>query len=120
MSRTSSKAPRLSKSKIAKRKRELNRLHKIYSWRKMAADIYGGEIKFGTLERFATDKDYIPKDVHLLSVLELVTPPSPYRILPKWYKRSPEALSFFQGMREKIKGMYDEARKQSRSVVTKL
>lgn len=104
---------RLSKAKIRKRKVELKRLHKIYSWRKMADEIYGGEVGFGVLQRFACEKDYIPKDEKILLALDLITPKNPFRILPRWYKRTNEALNFFNKKREQIKKMSDSAREES-------
>jgi len=113
MSKLTGTIPRLSKSLVRKRRAELNRLHKIYSWRQMARDIYCGEIKFGTLERFATDKDYVPKDEKLLNILEVMQAPSPYRGLPNWYKRTPEALEFFNTKRAQIKKMSVETKLQT-------
>lgn len=116
MAKPNNDIPRLSKTLLNKRRAELNRLHKIYSWRKIAKEIYGDEIKFGTLERIAKDKTYIPKDVNILNALEVMVTPSPYRVLPKWYKRIPEALGYFQSTRHKIKEMYDEAKRQAMSI----
>jgi len=115
MTKQSSTTLYLSKSLVRKRKAELNRLHKLYSWRAMAKDIYGGEIKFGTLERFATDKKYIPRDNDLLNILGVMIARSPYRILPKWFNRTPEALEFFNHVRSQIKFMYNEARAQQKA-----
>jgi len=71
----------------------------------MAHDIYNNEIKFGTLERFATDSAYVPKDMNLLFILGVMTERSPYRGLPKWYNRTPAALEFFNTKRAQIKQM---------------
>lgn len=104
---------RLSKSKISKRKAQLKRLHKIYSWRKMARDIFNNEIKFGTLERFVTDPDYVPKEIELLRVLDLLPPPrSPYHVMPRWWNRTPEALERFMHTKAKAKEMYDNTKRE--------
>lgn len=105
---------KVSKRLVKKRKAELKRLHKIYSWRKMAAEIYNNEVRFGTLERFATDPLYIPKDESLLQALDVLLPPNPYRSLPRWYHRTPEALMFFNTKRMQIKMMSDATRRQKR------
>lgn len=106
---------RLSKAKIRKRKAELKRLHKIYSWRKMAAEIFNGEIGFGVLQRFTCEKNYVPVDEKILRALDLITPPNPYRILPRWYKRTREALEFFNTKRAQIKKMAVDSRKDSKT-----
>lgn len=104
--------PVLSKALVRKRKAELKRLHKIYSWRVISKDFYEGKIKFGTLERFATDLTYIPKDKILLDLLEVMKTPSPYRTLPKWFKRTPEALEYFNTKRSQIQALGNEAKRQ--------
>lgn len=108
------------KKTVAERKRQIKNLYKVVgSWRKMARDYYGGQIKHGTLQRFATDKDYVPADEMLLHVLDLIVPPNPYRILPRWYKRIPEALAYFNGKREQINMMSSAAKEQRRSLGAK-
>lgn len=113
VSKMSSSTPHISKAKIHKRKVELKRLHKIYSWRKMAKDIFGGEIKFGVLQRFASEPKYVPVDQNILRVLDLLPIPNPYRILPRWYKRTRSALDFFNTKREQIKSIAISSREQS-------
>jgi hypothetical protein len=107
---------KLNQAKIRKAKSQLRRLHKVVkSYRIIARDYYGGEIKFGTLQRFTEDKNYIPKDGKLLNVLGLITPPNPYRNLPRWYKRIPEALAFFNRKREQIREMSRETKRQTKN-----
>jgi len=107
------KTQRLSQAKIKERKKQLRLLNGIEkSWRVIQRDYYP-EVTYQTLNRFSNDKKYVPVDEDVRKALDLYADPSPYRSLPKWYNRTPEALAFFQGMRVKIKGMYDEARKQA-------
>lgn len=94
------------KKTVRARKRQIQNLYAVVgSWRKMAAEYYGGQVKHGTLQRFATDADYVPTDETLLQLLDLIVPPNPYRILPRWYKRIPEALEYFNGKRSQIAAM---------------
>lgn len=95
----------LSKKLVRILKAELRSLHRVYSWREMAKEIYKDEVKFGTLERFATDPLYIPKDEKILKALNLLVPPNPYRNLPHWYHRTQAALDFFNAKRTQIKSM---------------
>jgi len=100
-----------SKAKIRKAKSQLRRLHKVVkSYRVIARDYYGGEIKFGTLQRFVDDANYVPQDEKILNALGLITPPNPYRILPRWFHRIPEALKYFNDKREQIKLMSKNTR----------
>ena len=104
---------RINKAKVSKAKSQLKRLHKVIkSYRVIAHDYYNDEIKFGTLQRFVEDPNYIPKDEKLLKALDLITPPSPYRGLPKWFARTSEALNFFNTKRMQIKQMSDTAKAQ--------
>src|SRR3990172_1317589 len=112
VAKSGSTSIRLNKSKIAKRKAQLKRLHKVYSWRKMAKEIFNGEIKFGTLERFVTDPDYVPKEEQLLRVLDLIAPPNPYRGMPRWWKRTQKALEKFNSMKAKVKQLSDDTRRE--------
>lgn len=108
---------RLSKTRIKARKAELRRLHKlIRSWRKIAAEYYGGEVSHGLLQRFAKEPDYIPQDERIQKALDLPTPKNPYRILPRWYKRTPEALAFFNNKRAQIKQMQNEQNQQRKAL----
>jgi hypothetical protein len=108
----SASMPRLSKSLVRKRRAELKRLHKIYSWRVIARDFYDDQIQFGTLQRFATDRTYTPKDPSLLDLLGVMVTPSPYRQLPKWFKRTPQALEYFNTKRAQIQTLSNEAKRQ--------
>lgn len=94
------------KKNIRERKRQLNNLYSVVkSWRKISAEYYGGRVKHGVLNRFANDPDYVPADGMLLDELGLIIPPNPYGILPRWYKRIPEALEYFNQKREQVKLM---------------
>lgn len=105
-------ALRVLKKTIAVRKKQIRNLYDVVgSWRVLARDYFGGEIKHGTLQRFATDKDYIPADERLLRVLDLIEPPNPYRVLPRWYKRTPEALRYFDFVRSRTSELSAETRK---------
>lgn len=84
----------------------------MYSWRKMAAEIYGGEVAHGVLQRIATDDDYIPADGKILRALDILKKPNPYRMLPRWFKRIPEALEYYEGKRARIRFLSQETRKK--------
>jgi hypothetical protein len=104
---------KLSKTKIRKVKTQLRRLHKVVkSYRVMARDYFKNEIKFGTLQRFAEDEDYVPQDEKILKALGLITPPNPYRVLPIYFQRIPAALAFWNEKRTQIKTIADEAKRQ--------
>lgn len=103
---------KLSRAKIALAKRNLRKLKKDgYSLRKIAR-ILKDQISFQALGRFINEKEYIPKDENVCKLLDLYADPNPYRNLPKWYKRTPEALEYFNRKREQIKAMSDEAKSQ--------
>jgi hypothetical protein len=103
---------KLSQAKIKTRKKQLRRLNEVEkSWRNVHHKYYP-EISYQVLNRFATDKTYVPADVKICDALDLYADPNPYRGLPKWYKRTPEALNFFNTKREQIKVMSDEAKRQ--------
>lgn len=105
---------KLSRAKIAIAKRNLRKLKNDgYSLRKISK-ILKDQISFQALGRFINERDYIPKDEKVCKLLDLYAEPNPYRGLPKWYKRTPEALNFFNGKREQIKQMYNEAKEQTR------
>jgi hypothetical protein len=78
------------------------------------AGMLGNKISFQSLGRFINEKDYIPKDAAVCDLLDLYADPNPYRGLPKWYRRTPEALNFFNTKRAQIKTMYDEAKAQAK------
>jgi hypothetical protein len=58
-----------------------------------------------TLGRFVNEKDYVPANLEVCKALGIIAEPNPYRILPSWYNRTPEALAFFNRKREQIKEM---------------
>lgn len=103
------------KKTVRERKRHLKNLYRVVgSWRRLAREYYSG-VSFQVLARFATEPEYVPTDEKLLMALDLITPPNPYRSLPRWYKRIPEALEYFNGKRAQIKDMSDKAKKQRMS-----
>lgn len=106
---------KLSRAKIRLAKKRLRHLQKDmnYSLRQMVA-MLGDEISFQSLGRFISEKDYVPKDPKVCKLLDLYADPNPYRSLPKWYKRTPEALAFFNEKRDQIKQMYNQAKEQAR------
>lgn len=101
---------KLSRAKINARKKQLRLLNGIEkSWRVVQRDYYP-EVTYQTLNRFANDKKYVPADVDICKALDLFADPNPYRLLPRWYKRTQEALAYFNGTRTKIKEMFNDAR----------
>ena len=103
---------KLSRAKIKARKRQLRKLNEIYkSWRKVQSIFYP-EVSYQVLNRFVNDKKYVPANVEVLKALDLYADPNPFRGLPKWYKRTQDALNFFNEKREQIKKMSDEAKRQ--------
>lgn len=106
---------RVLKKTVAMRKKQIRNLYEVVgSWRTLAKEYFGNEIKHGTLQRFATDKNYIPADERLLRLLDLVEPPNPYRVLPRWYKRIPEALRYFDFVRSRTSELSTETRRSFR------
>lgn len=107
---------RLSQAKIKARKKQLRLLNGIErSWRIIQRDYYP-EVTYQTLNRFATDKKYVPADDKVRAALDLYADPNPYRGLPRWFKRTPEALHYFQTVRAHIKGMYDDAKAEQQRI----
>ena len=103
---------KLSQRKIKARKKQLRKLNDIYkSWRKVQHVFYP-EVSYQALNRFANDKKYVPANVEVLKALDLYADPNPFRQLPKWYKRTQDALNFFNEKRDQIKKMSDEAKRQ--------
>ena len=105
---------RLSMAKIKKRKRQLRLLYGIEnSWRIIQRDYYP-EVTFQTLQGFADPKrKYIPASDEVREALDLYADHNPYKTMPRWYKRIPAALEYWQETKIKIKGMYEEAKKQA-------
>jgi hypothetical protein len=107
---------RLSQAKIKSLKRKLKlAIRAGHTLREMADSphFYNGAITFQTLGRFIHERDYIPAKYETCKTLDILADANPYRILPRWYYRTPEALAYFNGIRLKIKTMFDEAKKQA-------
>ena len=69
------------------KKRLMREWRKIHSWRKLAEQY--PPVKFGTLQRFATDPNYIPFDDEILIALGVKTVRKPKRPKPaslRWWK----------------------------------
>ena len=103
---------RLSQAKINLRRRQLNALNNTVcrSWRKVS-DEYYPEISFQLLHAFASGKR-IPSSVRACKALDLLYEKNRYSKLPRWYKRIPAALKYFNTKGEQIKKMSDETRKR--------
>ena len=102
---------RLSRGKIKARKIQLRRLYKIVkTWRRMQEEYYP-EIGYQVLNRFVNEPDYIPAGRDERKALDLYMDDNPYRVLPRWYKRIPESLVYFNAVRDRIKSMYEDAKK---------
>ena len=108
--------PRINKAALRALRGHLKRLNKIYSYRDMATEIYGDKVSHGVLQRLATDKKYTPANVKILQALEVIQKPNPYRILPRRFNRTPEALEWFNKKREQIRTMSDAAKEQRREM----
>jgi len=109
---------RLSQAKIKKRRAQLRLLYGIEkSWRVISRDYYP-EVTFQTLQAFADKgRNYVPANEQAREALDLYADHNPYRGLPRWYKRTPEALAFVTTKKEQIKQMQEEAKKQRKAVV---
>ena len=78
------------------------------SWRALSR-IHG--IAAGTLNRIAkSDGKWLPKDETVLEKLELLKDRSPYGIMPRWWKRTPEALQVFKYVRNQARIIANETR----------
>lgn len=109
--------PRVLKKTVLTRKKQIRRLYEVVgSWRKMSQEYYGGRVKHGVLCRFATDADYVPSDETLLAELDLIEPPNPYRIMPRWFMRTPNALAWYNRKREQVKNLSETTRKTTRRI----
>jgi len=113
--RQSNTSPKLNKTALGALRRQLKRLHSLYSYREMSEQIYNSEVSHSVLQRLATDKGYTPADVNILQALDLIRKPNPYRVLPRWFKRTPEALEYFNRKRAQIRTMSDAAKAQRKS-----
>ena len=99
---------KLSQAKIKELKKKLRgAISAGHSLREMATSpfFYDGAVTFQMLGRFIKEKDFVPASFEICKALDLLADPNPYRGLPKWYKRTPEALRFFNTKREQIKEM---------------
>lgn len=106
--------PKVLKKTVTERKRQINNLHKIYSFRQMSDEIFGGKVSFQVLGRFAKEKDYVPVDEEVLKALDLITPPNPYRVLPRYFQRTKEALAFYRHQGDLIRKAGADAKAQFR------
>lgn len=93
--------------KVRKIKKRLLRLHrKVHSWRVLARQY--PPVKFGTLQRFATDPDYIPVDETLLVALGLMRPRKPRDEKPRVKEPTP---AWLHPIKRGIRMMVSETRK---------
>lgn len=96
---------KLSQAKIKLAKKRLKAIQESgVTLRAMSAKL-NHVITFQSLGRFINEKKYIPSSYEICKALDLLADPNPYRGLPKWYKRTAEALDFFNTKREQIKQM---------------
>jgi hypothetical protein len=103
---------RLSRAKIKIAKKHLvNLQNEGLSLRQIARKL-GNKITFQSLGRFIREKDYVPVSDDVRELLDLYADPNPYKGLPRWYKRIPEALGYWNDTRSKIRQMYDEAKRE--------
>lgn len=101
----------MAKVKIAKRHlRTLQKDHQL-SLRALAAKL-GNSVTYQTLGRFISEKDYIPSDEKVREALDLYADPNPYRLMPRWWNRTPEALEQFNRTKASVKKMSDETRRE--------
>lgn len=105
---------KINKTALSALRRQLRRLNDIYSWGEMSEQIYEGTVSRSVLHRIATDKRYTPADEQILTALDLYRKPNPYRILPRWFKRTPEALEYVNTKREQIRQMGRETRRAAK------
>lgn len=88
-----------------------------WSWRELAGFFPPNPegkclIKAGTLNRIAKSGGaWLPKDEKILDALGLITRRSPYAIMPSYFHRTPEALSWFLHKRQLAKGIAEDTKK---------
>lgn len=100
----------VSKTRARKLAISLLRQSKKSTWRELA-EVYG--VKAGTLNRIANSRGaWLPKDESILEKLGLLTVRSPYAIMPRWWKRTPEALRMFRYIRDQARILSNETRNQ--------
>jgi hypothetical protein len=109
---------KLSQAKIKLAKKRLKAIQESgVTLRAMSAKL-NHVITFQSLGRFINEKKYVPSSYEICKVLDLLADPNPYRSLPKWYKRTPEALRFFNTKRSQIKQMSNDAKATRESLGT--
>ena len=98
----------VSKTRARKLANSLLRQSKEKSWRDLAKT---HDVTAGTLNRFANSHgEWLPKDEEILKKLGLLTVRSLYAIMPRWWKRTPEALEHFKHIRDQARGIANETR----------
>jgi hypothetical protein len=104
---------KLSMAKVKNAKRHLKILQKKHhlSLRALAAKL-GNVVTYQTLGRFISEKDYIPSDDKVRTALDLYADPNPYRNMPRWWARTPEALEQFNHTRANVKKLSDDTRRE--------
>lgn len=104
---------RLSMAKVKNAKHHLRILHKKHnlSLRVLAARL-GNAVTFQMLGRFISEKDYIPAGEQARTALDLYADISPYRVMPRWWNRTPEALKKFMHIKANVKEMYDKTKEE--------
>jgi len=106
---------KLSKAKIRQHKRDLRKLkkNKDLSLQQMVDQYFSGTvITRQILGRFIKEKEYVPTSHEARTVLDLYRDPNPYRVLPKYFERSPEALAFYKHQGDLIRQASAAARQQ--------
>ena len=98
----------VSRTRARKIANSLLRQNKEISWRALAKT-YG--VAAGTLNRIANSHgEWLPKDETILCKLGLLTVRSPYAIMPRWWKRTPEALQHFKYIRDQARTIGNDTR----------
>lgn len=81
------------------------------SYRTIAREDYGDRVNFATLNRIAINRGaWLPRDMHILKELGLITDKPKGPRLPKWLRKNDTTIQWFVGQREKIKKMSVETR----------
>jgi hypothetical protein len=110
---------RLSQAKIKALKKKLhNAILSGHTLREMASSphFYNNAVSFQTLGRFAKEKNYVPASMEICRALDIIADVNPYRNLPNWYYRIPEALEFWNRKREQIKEMSVNTKRMTRTI----
>ena len=116
MAKTTRTIKLVNKTLIKQRKKAILNLYLEMarpSWREFSRLYYGSEIKHGVLNRFANDPKYIPTDEFILDALGLIKQPNPYRVLPKYFERTPQALAYYR----RTQGLIREASAASKQLL---